>query len=282
MYRKLIQASATAALVGVTAIAAAQDEGNKDGGSEVIARVNGDTITRAEAEAMVQQRGQGRQSLNSLNSQQRTQMVNRLVEMSLLANEARDKGIADRADIKAQLQVTERLTLARALIQNMRQEEGGISEEDVRAAYEDQYGDESGVDELRASHILVDEESKAKDLIKQLDEGADFAKLAKEHSSGPSGKKGGDLGWFAPGDMVNAFSEAASQLDKGEHTAEPVKTQYGFHIIKLEGKRSGEKPSFEDKRQELRQRLASERIQSKIDELRDNAEVEISEGWGQE
>lgn len=282
MYRKLIQASAMAALVGITTIAGAQEDAKSNGDRNVVARVNGEPITRAEVEAMVQQRGQGRQSLNSLNDKQRTQVVNRLVEMALLANDAREKGIADRPDIKAQIDVTERLTLARALIQDMRKQEGGISEEDVRAAYEEKYGGESGFDELKARHILVDKKSKAQDLIKQLDNGADFAKLAKEHSTGPSGKKGGDLGWFAPDDMVTAFSEAAGQLEEGEHTDEPVETQYGFHVIKLEGKRKGEKPSFKDKRKELRQQLANERIQSKINELRKAAEVEISEGWGQE
>ena len=276
MYRKTIQTTAAVALLGLAGIAGAQDQNsNADAGSEVVARVNGEPVTRAEANAMVQQRGQKQKSLSEFNPGQQKQLVNRLVEVSLLAAEARERGLAEREAIAAQLNVSEDLTLARALLSELGQGQGQIAEEEVRKAYEEKYGSKEGKVEFKARHILVDKKSKAEDLIKQLDEGADFAKLAKEHSNGPSGKKGGDLGWFAPDEMVSVFADAVRNLDKGSYTNEPVKSQYGFHVVKLEDKRSGQQPSFESKRQELRRQLANQRITKVIDDLRSKADIRI-------
>jgi len=280
MYRKTLQAVSLATALSVAGIAGAQDENSKNDDREVLARVNGEPITRAEAQAMVEQSGQGQQSLSDLSSSQREQLIDRLVEMTLVADEARNQGFADRPKIKAQLKVSEKLTLARAMIQQVNQNQDAISEDDVRAAYEAKYGGEEQASELKARHILVDDEAKAEELIKQLDEGADFAELAKEHSTGPSKKKGGDLGWFAPDDMVNAFSDAAMGLDEGEYTNTPVKTQYGFHVIKLNDKRQSEQPSFQDKRQELRRELANDRITQFIDDLRADADIEVMSDSG--
>ncbi len=276
MDRKTIQTAAAAALLGVAGIAGAQDQNNNANvGSEVVARVNGEPVTRAEANAMVQQRGQGQKSLSDFNPGQQKQLVNRLVEVSLLAREARERGLGEREAIAAQLQVGEDLTLARALLSELGQGQDQISEEEVRQAYEAKYGDDSGSAEYKARHILVDDKAKANDLIKQLDEGADFGKLAKEHSTGPSGKKGGDLGWFAPDEMVAVFADAVRELDKGSYTNEPVESQYGFHVVKLEDKRTSQAPSFESKRQELRRELASDRITKVIDDLREKADIKI-------
>lgn len=273
MYGKTIRSATLAALMGLTGLAMAQDESKGD--SEVLARVNGETVTRAEVNAMIAQRSDSGKSLSDFNADQQEKLVNRLVEVALLADEANNRGLTDRPGIAAEIEVTRDLTLARALLRELGQGQSDISEDELRAKYEEKYGDGGGNAELKASHIVVEEESKANEIIGKLDEGADFAELAKEHSTGPSGDKGGDLGWFKPGEMVPAFTEAVQDLDKGSYTEEPVETDYGYHVIKLEDERQGSKPSFEDKRQELQRQLANDRITKVIDDLRSNADVEM-------
>ncbi len=127
--------------------------------------------------------------------------------------------------------------------------------------------------EFKARHILVETEDKAKDLIKQLDNGADFATLAKKHSTGPTGKNGGDLGWFDPQQMVPEFSEALSTMEKGSHSSTPVKTQFGWHVILKEDVRTSEPPSFEELKPQIIKALRGKQIQDYLDGLRNKAKI---------
>jgi peptidyl-prolyl cis-trans isomerase C len=149
-----------------------------------------------------------------------------------------------------------------------------MTEERLRAAYETYKENNPPQQQVKASHILVEEKELAQDLIKQLDEGAEFAELASEHSTGPSGKQGGDLGFFGEGEMVKPFSEAAFQLEVGEVVDEPVETQFGWHVIKVTDKRTQEPNSFEEMEDQLRQQVRQEAVQSIIADLREGAEVE--------
>ena len=126
-----------------------------------------------------------------------------------------------------------------------------------------------------ARHILVKTEDEAKAIIKELDDGADFEATAKEKSTGPSGPNGGDLGFFGKGQMVPEFETAAFALDKGSFTKEPVQTQFGWHVIKVEDKRPQEKPKFEDVAAQLRQQLIRERYETVMAELKADTPVEI-------
>ena len=128
--------------------------------------------------------------------------------------------------------------------------------------------------ELRARHILVETGEAAADLIKQLDEGADFAALAQEHSTGPSGPRGGELGFFGRGQMVGPFEEAAFALEDGQHSREPVQTQFGFHVIKVEERRAVTPPSFEDSVDQLREEAAQFAGQKYVEELRATADIQ--------
>ncbi|MEE8272566.1 MAG: peptidylprolyl isomerase, partial [Alphaproteobacteria bacterium] len=127
----------------------------------------------------------------------------------------------------------------------------------------------------RARHILVGTEDEAKDLIDQLNEGAVFADLAAEFSVGPSGPRGGDLGFFNQGQMVEPFAVAAFALQPGEVYATPVETQFGWHVIKVEERRMTEQPSLEDLRSQLESGLADDVIQGIFAELRDGAEIVV-------
>jgi peptidyl-prolyl cis-trans isomerase C len=129
--------------------------------------------------------------------------------------------------------------------------------------------------EYKASHILVNEEEQARKIIEQLNQGANFAELAREHSTDSSGKDGGDLGWFLPQQMVAPFGQAVGQLEKGSYTSEPVKTQFGWHVIKLEDSRQAEPPAFEEVMGRLEQMLQQRQIGEYIQALKDSADISI-------
>jgi peptidyl-prolyl cis-trans isomerase C len=133
-----------------------------------------------------------------------------------------------------------------------------------------------GTQEVKAQHILVDEEAKAKDLIAQLKKGADFAKLAKENSNDPGTKdNGGDLGYFVKDAMVPEFANAAFALNKGDITETPVKSAFGWHVIKLEDKRERPAPSFEEAKPQLQAQARQELLQSRLTDLKEKGKVEL-------
>ncbi|NOD96610.1 peptidylprolyl isomerase [Ruegeria sp. HKCCD6228] len=158
-----------------------------------------------------------------------------------------------------------------------------VTEEAIQAAYDARFNDFAGEDEFDASHILVESEEEAKALKAQLDDGADFAELARENSTGPSGPNGGALGWFGKGQMVPEFEEAVIALEKGQ-VSDPVQTQFGWHLVKLNDKRKTEAPELDAVRDELAQTIQQDAIQARIDELTQQAQIErpALEGAGPE
>ncbi|NOC84625.1 peptidylprolyl isomerase [Ruegeria sp. HKCCD6428] len=158
-----------------------------------------------------------------------------------------------------------------------------VTEEAIRAAYDARFNDFAGEDEFDASHILVESEEEAKALKTQLDDGVDFAELARENSTGPSGPNGGALGWFGKGQMVPEFEAAVIALEKGQVSA-PVQTQFGWHLVKLNDKRKTEAPELDAVRDELAQTIQQDAIQARIDELTQQAQIErpALEGAGPE
>ena len=147
-----------------------------------------------------------------------------------------------------------------------------LEESDVQAAYDAQF---DGKVEWNASHILVESETEARALKAQLDDGADFATLARENSTGPSGPSGGELGWFGTGMMVPAFEEAVTALEP-ETVSDPVETQFGWHVIRLNETRDAEAPPLEQVRPEIEQTLRRDAITAMIENLVAEAEVERS------
>ncbi|MFD2738360.1 peptidylprolyl isomerase [Sulfitobacter aestuarii] len=148
-----------------------------------------------------------------------------------------------------------------------------ISDADLQAAYDEQYASVEPSDEYNASHILVESEEEAKAIKKELDEGADFAAVAREKSTGPSGPGGGSLGWFGPGSMVPSFEEAVMDMEVGAISA-PVETQFGWHVIKLNETRKSEAPALDEVRDELEMQVRQTRVQSHIEELTEAADVD--------
>ncbi|MFS4581581.1 peptidylprolyl isomerase [Phaeobacter sp. C3_T13_0] len=151
--------------------------------------------------------------------------------------------------------------------------ESAASDKDLRAAYDEKYTDGTGGDEFNASHILVETEEDAVEIRNELDTGADFATLARERSTGPSGPNGGDLGWFTKGRMVPEFEEAVLAMSTAD-ISDPVQTQFGWHVIKLNERRTSAAPSFDDVREELAVQMRQDAVENRVRSLTTEAEIE--------
>ncbi len=237
------------------------------GDNEVMARVNGTPITRAEVQSFIAQQKQ---------PVPEQQALDELINVELLYQQAKKEGVDK--DPKVQLEV-KRTTEGVIASNYLKKFLDGlkVDEDALKARYEKEIKKlASDKKEYKARHILLKKKEEAEDIIRQLDQGADFAELAKKKSTGPSGKNGGDLGWFEPGQMVKPFSDAAIQLKPGQYSKEPVKTQFGWHVILLEDERPVQPPSFESVRQQLATQMAAEALRKHMDELRNQAKIETS------
>ncbi|MBG6144321.1 peptidyl-prolyl cis-trans isomerase C [Labrenzia sp. EL_142] len=238
---------------------------------DVVARVGDAEITEADIAFAAQDLGQQLQRFPP--NQWRAILLDVVVDMELLAQAARQDGLDQDPDFKNQLEFLELQALRNAYISQ--KIDSLITDEALKAAYEAEFKNFEGPEEVNARHILVSDKAEAEALIKELDGGADFVELAKEKSTGPSGPNGGDLGYFGKGQMVKPFEDVVFTLEPGEYTKEPVETQFGWHVIKLENKRRQEKPAFETVAGDLRQRLIREQYEAKMAELKDAIAVEV-------
>ncbi|MEQ8587253.1 MAG: peptidylprolyl isomerase [Thalassobaculaceae bacterium] len=199
-------------------------------------------------------------------------MLNRAIDQILITRAARASGVADQAEVQAKIEEAADQVIAEAyLTQTIASQ---VTEEALRERYDQTIGNQTGEEEARARHILLESEDAAREVIAELEDGADFAALAEQKSTGPSAAQGGDLGWFQAGQMVPEFSEAAFALEPGAYTVDPVQSQFGWHVILLEEKRTADAPSFEQVQEQLTADLTRELIQSRLTELRDAADVQ--------
>jgi peptidyl-prolyl cis-trans isomerase C len=150
-----------------------------------------------------------------------------------------------------------------------------ITDETLKAAYDEYVAEYSAIEEASARHILLATPEEADAVIAELDGGKDFAELAKEKSTGPSGANGGDLGYFKKGDMVPEFEAVVFELEKGAYTKAPVQTQFGYHVIKLEDKRAVKADSFEDMKAELEAGLRNKVLQALLGDWRSESKVTL-------
>ncbi|WP_406672115.1 peptidylprolyl isomerase [Natronospira sp.] len=245
-----------------------RDRNGEDLGGETLATVDGKPVSDRLLAAFVRQYPGF--DMDGLQPQQREQLTDHLINLTILSREAERRGIHQEDEIRAAMALERMQTLADALMRKLEEDEP-ISEDTLREQYEVQYSDSK---EYSARHILVEDEDTARDLIAALDEGADFAELAREHSTGPTGERGGDLGWFPAEQMVEPFANAVRAMEAGSFTAEPVQTQFGWHVILLEDTRETEGPAFEEVREQIADNLRQQRVQRYVSELREQAEVE--------
>ena len=244
----------------------------------VVARVNGEAIRISDMTMFY----------NSLPEQYRQvsmeslydQLIEGLVETRLLAQAARKAGLMDDITVKQRLAFATVDVLQQTYLDQLLEAE--ITEERLRAAYEEMAADIEPEDEISARHILLADEDAAKAVIEELDGGGDFATLAKDRSTGPSGPSGGDLGYFTRQQMVVPFAEAAFVLKPGEYTQQPVETQFGWHVILVEDRRVTGPPSFEASEARLSRDIAKAFVLDFMNKLRDDAVISRYDMQGNE
>ena len=262
--KKYLAGVALSALIALPV--AAQDTPSAD---TVLATVNGTEITLGHLIVMTRMLPPEYQELpdNVLFDG----LLEQLVQQEALASvAAEDMGMQEELGLENE----RRAFLAATLLDRIGTAE--IAEEEVQAEYDALYGSAEPQSEYNASHILVETEEEAQALIEELAAGADFAELAQEHSTGPSGPNGGQLGWFSAGMMVPSFEEAAFALEVGEVSA-PVQTQFGWHVIVLNDTREQEPPSLEQVRAELTNGLRQARVEATMTEVMQQAAIDRPE-----
>jgi peptidyl-prolyl cis-trans isomerase C len=230
----------------------------------VVAKVNGQPIYLSDLQAAAQGlpdnlRGLPPQMLFPM-------LLDQLIDGRALVVQAEKTGLDKDPVVAHEMQAAS----DRALQSAMLSKEVGPSVTDaaVKARFDKDAASKPPEQEIHASHILVANEADAKKIIAELNAGADFATLAKQNSTDPGGKSGGDLGWFKKDDMVPEFSAAAFALKPGEITQTPVHTQFGWHVIKLEEVRTATPPTFEQARDELRQKMIQEGVQQAVNQAK--------------
>lgn len=199
-------------------------------------------------------------------------LVDRLIDLKLLSRAGREQGLAEDPEVKERLADLEDQVIREAYLENQLAQ--SVTEEKVRARYEEFVAENPPQREVRARHVLLESEQAAREIVGKLDRGADFAELAKEESKGPSSPQGGDLGYFTRDQMVPEFADAAFALEPGQYTREPVKTQFGWHVIKVEDGRMKEPPPFEEVEESMREQVSEAQVQMLLEDLRAEAEVE--------
>ena len=199
-------------------------------------------------------------------------LLERVIDIKLFAQEGKKMKLDEEPSVRAAIDFVIEKVLMQAFLSKYVQE--NIKEENIKASYNNFIADETSREEIKASHILMDTESEAIDVINMLNDGDDFAELAKNKSTGPSGPSGGDLGWFKRGQMVPPFEKAAFLLNKNEISQRPVQTQFGWHVIKVFDKRIPEAPSYESMKSKLIQDLERKIVSKKIQDLRNDSLIE--------
>lgn len=263
--KKFALAAVVAATISalVPAVATAQN----------VATVNGKPVPKARVEQLIQQ-------VTKSGQQQRTpeleaQVKDEVVRREIFMQEAEKRGIPQGSDYKAQMELARQMLLIRGLMEDIKAK-NPVTDAEAQAEYE-KFKAANGGSEYRARHILVEKEEDAKALIAQIKGGANFEDLAKKNSKDTgSAANGGDLDFANPANFVPEFSKAMVALQKGEMTPEPVKSQFGYHIIKLEDVRPAQFPAFDDVKAQIKQRIEQQKMAEFQDSLIKKAKTDYT------
>ena len=274
---------AVALVAGTFAIAAgAQDKAEKSpkksesaakkapasGGGKIV--VNGVTIPQQRVDAMNKElSAQGQPDTAERAAAIREELVNREV----LAQAALKRGLDKNPEVAAQIEMAKQAVLVRALFE-AEVKAAPITDADLQKQYET-FKSQMGTNEYKVRHILVEKEDEAKAIIADLNKGGDFAKIAKEKSKDPGSKdNGGDLDWGPSARYVKPFADTVTKLPKGQTTTAPVKTDFGYHVIRVDDVRPLKVPEFAELKEQFRQRAQQQQVQKLVAELRSKAKVE--------
>jgi len=239
-----------------------------------IATVNGKPVPKSRIDVLLKQAARSGQPVSpELQQQAKDQVVLR----EIFVQEAEKKGVPATADYKEQMELARQSILIRELFEDYKKK-NPVTDDEAKAEYDKFKASATGT-EYRARHILVEKEDEAKALIAQIKGGADFAELAKKNSKDPgSGANGGDLDFAKPDSYVAEFSQAMVKLKKGEMTDTPVKSQFGYHIIRLDDTREAAFPPFDDVKAQIKQRIEQGKMQKYQEELRAKAKTDYKFG----
>lgn len=257
MKKHLLSATVAAVLLGAMVPALAQN----------LAIVNGKPVPKARVDALAQQLAKAGRPISV------DQMREEVIAREIFIQEARKRGLDTTNEFKGQMELARETILIRALFENFK-DKNPVTEADARAEY-DKFVAANGGKEYRARHILVENEDEAKAIIASLKKGAKFEEIAKKSSKDPgSGANGGDLDWANADSYVPEFSAAMKKLEKGQMTEVPVKTQFGWHVIRLEDVREAQLPPFDQVKPQIVQQMQQQKLAKFQDDLRAKAKVE--------
>ena len=243
--------------------------------SQTLVTVNGQSITGEMFGIYINDRMQSAPQQTKNSPQFQNQAINELINVMLLAQSATSAGLDKRPSVATALKMQRDQFLSRLALQEYAMGHQP-SEEELKKSYEESYAKQES-EEFKARHILVKSEEEAKGLIEEINGGKDFAELAKQHSTGPTGKNGGELGWFGSTQMVKPFADAVKAAEPGKLVATPVKTQFGWHVIEVQEKRKKQPPSFESVHQKLLADAQRKILSEYVNKLRGEAKIEINE-----
>jgi peptidyl-prolyl cis-trans isomerase C len=262
----LLAATALTALMALSSVASAEDA--KD---PVIAKINGVEVTKGE---LALAEGNIDPQLSQLPPDQKElAALTAIVDAKVIAEKAKAEKLDESPDFKMRLQ----FILDRELHNQYFKKHivDAVTDAEIKARYDAEVAKMPKEEEVRARHILVKTEDEAKAIIKELDAGKDFAELAKAKSTDPNKSDGGDLGYFKKGQMVPEFEAAAFKLEKGKYSETPVKTQFGYHVIKVEDKRTAQPPAFDKVKDQVKQVVMRDKYMDLLKTSKDGAKIEI-------
>ena len=258
--KKAFLTAVVAAALGVALPALAQN----------IAIVNGKPVPKARVDMLQQQLAKAGRPVSN---EQAGQLKDEVIAREIFMQEATKRGLDATDDFKAQMELARQTILIRELFADY-QKANPVTDADIKAEY-DKFVASNGGKEYKASHILVENEDQAKKIIADLKKGAKFEDLAKKMSKDPgSGQNGGDLDWATPSSYVPEFAEAMTKLKKGETTQVPVKSQFGWHVIRVDDIREAQLPKLEEVKPQIAQQLQQQKLAQFLDSLRKNAKIE--------
>jgi peptidyl-prolyl cis-trans isomerase C len=258
--KKVLLTAVVAASVGLALPAGAQN----------VAIVNGKPVPTARVDMLAQQLAKAGRPVND---DMKNQLKDEVIAREIFMQEAQKRGLDSSEDFKAQMELARQTILIRELFADY-QKKNPVTDNEIKAEY-DKFVAANGGKEYKARHILVPTEDEAKKIIAQLNKGAKFEDLAKKESKDPgSGANGGDLDWATPNSYVPEFAQALLKLKKGEMTQVPVKSQFGWHVIRVDDIREAQLPKLEDVRAQIAQQLQQQKLAQFQDQLRKSAKIE--------
>ena len=269
--KKPLLATALLSVGLAISVAHAKDEKAAETKKEdtVVATVNGDKIMKSALDGYLQVIKRS----PSGNTVKTSEALDDLVATELALQEAKKTDILSRADIKKKISdFTRNIVLTTWTKEKVKSFD--ISDDDIKKEY-DETVKKLTSKEFNARHILLKKEDEAKAVIKEIADGGDFAKIAEKKSTGPSAKNGGSLGWFKAQTMVPAFATAVKAMKKGDVSKEPVKTQFGYHVIKLEDLRDAKLPTLDALKPKLTRKLSQKKMLAYMDKIKGTADIKV-------